>query len=72
MVLEIALDFNCLPGLAEFKVFSEEHLVQEYLWKYQSRIFLTVNFSCLKLCYSTNHCEQSLTRAMVESFLLFD
>ena len=42
MVLEIALDFNCLPGLAEFKVFSEEHLVQEYLWKYQSRIFLTV------------------------------
>ena len=39
MVVEIVLNFNCLPGMLEFKVFSEENLVQEHLWKYQSRIF---------------------------------
>ena len=42
MVLEIAPDFNCCSGLAEFMVFCEENLVQEHLWKYQSRIVLTV------------------------------
>ena len=74
MVLEIGLNFSCLPGMVEFKVFSEENLVQEHLWKYHSIIFLVL----LKLCYSTlpfcisvnNHCKQSLTRAMIESFLI--
>ena len=74
MLIEIGLNFSCLPEMVEFQVFSEENLVQEQLWKYQSRIFLAL----LKLFYSTlpscirvnNHCKQSLTRAMTESFLM--
>ena len=42
MVLEIALNVNSLPGLAEFKLFSEENLVQDHFWQHQSKIFLTV------------------------------
>ena len=42
MVLQIGLNFNCLPGMVEFKVFSEENLIQEHLWKYLSRIFLVL------------------------------
>ena len=42
MVLEIVLNFNCLPGMVEFKVFSEENLVQEHFWKYQSIIFFVL------------------------------
>ena len=41
MGLKIAPNFNCLPGLTEFKLFSEENLVQDHLLKYQSTIFLT-------------------------------
>ena len=74
MVLEIGQNFSCLQGMVEFKVSSEQNLVQEHLWKYQSRIFLAL----LKLCYSTlpscirvnNHYKQSLTRAQIESFLI--
>ena len=42
MVLEIVLNFNCLPGMIELKVFSEENLVQEHLWKHQSIIFFVL------------------------------
>ena len=76
MVLETGLNFSYLPWMVGFKVFSEENLVQEHVWKYQSRIFLVL----LKLCYSAlpscisvnNHCKQSLTRTMIESFLICD
>ena len=49
MVLEVALNFNSLPDLVEFKIFSEENQVQDT----RAEFFLLY---CLRLCNSPPSC----------------